>query len=101
MFNLPSVFLRLCASVLNVRPIASLCSIPRDSVSLFESHVPLRLCDRRTILSILIILAILLLFLSADKNPRVILLFPDATFCLEKQKVLFYLPVSLVLHAEL
>jgi hypothetical protein len=42
--------------VLNVRPIASLCSIPRDSASLFESHVPLRLCDRRIILSILIIL---------------------------------------------
>jgi hypothetical protein len=39
----------LCASVLNGRPIASLCCIPRDSVSLFESHVPLRLCDRRNV----------------------------------------------------
>jgi hypothetical protein len=52
-----SVPLCLCASVLNGRSI----------VPLFESHAPLRLCDRRTILSILTILAILLLFLSAYK----------------------------------
>jgi hypothetical protein len=64
LFFLSSMFnSSLCASVLNGRPIGSL----------FESHVPLRLCDRRTILSILTILAILLLFLSAYKTLPTIL----------------------------